>query len=96
MVRQNPPNGEPPLAETIAKYCGDVDIVLTEGFKRSPLPKIEVYRRECNADLLCRGRNHDPALIAVASDSPLQLDVPVYDIDDAAGLCKLIIEQYLR
>ena len=96
MVKQNPPDEEPLLAETISSYCGDLDIVLTEGFKRSSMPKIEVHRRERSSQLLCRGQEHDPTLIAVASDSLLQLDVPVYDINDAEGLCELIVDRFLR
>lgn len=94
MVKQNA-GDEPELAETIATYCTDVDIVLTEGFKRSSMPKIEVHRSECSATLLCRGDVHDPQLIAVASDEPLELDVPVYDINDAAGLCDLLVQRFL-
>lgn len=94
MVRQN--NGpEPDLTETIASYCSDVDIVLTEGFKRSHMPKIEVNRAERSEELLCRGEEHDPNLIAVASDRSLELDVPVYDINDVAGLCDLIVDRFL-
>ncbi len=95
MVKQNPQGQEPLLTDTIAAYCGDLDIVLTEGFKRSSMPKIEVHRRERSENLLCRGEEHDPSLFAVASDSPLELDVPVYDINDAAGLCDLIVERFL-
>ena len=95
MVRQNPPGQEPLLADTIASYCGDLDIVLTEGFKRSSMPKIEVHRKERSEQLLCRGAEHDPALFAVASDENLQLDVPVYHINDAVGLCDLIVARFL-
>ncbi|MBD1400128.1 molybdopterin-guanine dinucleotide biosynthesis protein B [Pelovirga terrestris] len=94
MVRQNG-DSEPVLDETVATYCRDVDIVLTEGFKRSSMPKIEVHRRERSATLLCRGERHDPTLFAVASDEPLKLDVPVFDINDAAGLCDLIDKRFL-
>jgi len=95
MVKQNPPEQELGPAETIAAYCGDLDIVLTEGFKRSSMPKIEVHRRERSATLLCRGEENDPTLVAVASDEPLVLDVPLYDINDAVGLCDLIVERFL-
>lgn len=95
MVKQSLLGVEPPLDEIIATYCGDLDILLTEGFKRSHLPKIEVHRRECGDKLLCRDTKYDSALIAVASDSPLSLDVPVYDINDAVGLCALIIKKFL-
>lgn len=72
----------PPVEELIATYFGDVDIVLTEGFKKSGLPKIEVHRRERSASLICRGEDYDPSLLAVASDEPLVLDVPVLDLND--------------
>jgi len=96
LVKQNRDGVEPSLAEAIAAYCGDLDIVLTEGFKKSSMPKIEVYRRERSARLLCRDEEHDPQLIAVASDSSLDIDVPVYDINDAVGLCDLIEQRFLQ
>lgn len=95
MVKQYQADHEPTLAETVASYCDDVDIVLTEGFKRSTMPKIEVHRQERSEKLLCRGEEHDPTLIAVASDSSLEVDVPLFDINDAKGLCDLIVKQYL-
>jgi molybdopterin-guanine dinucleotide biosynthesis protein MobB len=94
MVKRNP-GTEPVLLETIANFCADLDIVLTEGFKRSSMPKIEVHRRERSEKLLCRDEEYDPTLIAVASDRSLTLDVPVYDINDAGGLCDLIVERFL-
>ncbi len=96
MVRMNGGAGEPTLAETIERFCGDLDIVLTEGFKRSAMPKIEVHRKERSATLLCRGEEHDPTLLAVASDEALVLDVPVYDLNDATGLCDFIEGRFLR
>ena len=95
MVKQNRENVEPPLDETIAHYCSDMDIVLTEGFKRSPLPKIELHRQACGNELLCRGAMHDPTLIAVASDVELHLDVPLFDLNDEKALANFIIERFL-
>jgi molybdopterin-guanine dinucleotide biosynthesis protein MobB len=96
MVKKNHRDEEIPLAESIATYFDDVDIVLTEGFKRSTMPKIEVHRRERSHKLLCRGEEHDLSLFAVASDEPLELDVPVFDINDAKGLCNLIENRFLQ
>ena len=95
MIKQYPTEHEPTLAETVVTYCGDVDIVLTEGFKKSAMPKIEVHRMTRSEVLLCRHEEHDPNLIAVASDSQLEIDVPLYDINDATGLCDLIVERFL-
>lgn len=84
-------HAEPPtIEELIATYFGDVDLILTEGFKKSGLPKIEVHRRERSATLLCRGEQHDPSLIAVASDEALQLDVPVLDLNNPAQVADFV------
>lgn len=85
----------PPIQELIANYLNDVDIILTEGFKQSSLPKIEVHRREHNATLLYRGDNYDPTLIAVASDEQLELDVPLFDINDSRGIADFIEKVFL-
>ncbi|MBT0665159.1 molybdopterin-guanine dinucleotide biosynthesis protein B [Geobacter pelophilus] len=85
----------PPIRELIATYFKDVDIVLTEGFKQSDLPKIEVHRSERSSSLLCRGEQHDPTLLAVASDAPLELDVPVFDLNDAAAVAGFIVKRFL-
>jgi molybdopterin-guanine dinucleotide biosynthesis protein B/molybdopterin-guanine dinucleotide biosynthesis protein len=80
----------PPIETLIATYFADVDVVLTEGFKKSGLPKIEVHRAERSPTLLCRGEEHDPALLAVASDEPLDLDVPVLDLNNPAQVADFV------
>src|SRR5919202_5658085 len=47
---------EPTAEEVAERYMGDADVVVCEGFKRSALPKIEVYRRAAHAQ-----PPHDPA-----------------------------------
>ncbi|MBT1076341.1 bifunctional molybdenum cofactor guanylyltransferase MobA/molybdopterin-guanine dinucleotide biosynthesis adaptor protein MobB [Geobacter grbiciae] len=85
----------PSLDDLLATYFGDVDIVLTEGFKKSGLPKIEVHRMERSATLLCRGEEHDPTLVAVASDAALALDVPVFDLNNPAQLADFVERTFL-
>jgi molybdopterin-guanine dinucleotide biosynthesis protein MobB len=86
----------PPIEELIATYFGDVDLILTEGFKKSGLPKIEVHRRERSASLICRGEENDPSLIAVASDEPLELDVPVLDINNPAQVADFVEKHFIH
>ena len=71
MVKLNRDQKEPLFTEAVAAYCSDLDIVLTEGFKRSNMPEIEVHRLQRSECLLCRHEQYDPHLIAVASDSKL-------------------------
>jgi molybdopterin-guanine dinucleotide biosynthesis protein MobB len=86
----------PSLDELLATYFSDVDIVLTEGFKKSGLPKIEINRRERSATLICRGEEHDPTLIAVASDQSLEVDVPLLDLNDTSAIADFVEEKFLK
>ena len=85
----------PPVEELVAGYFNDVDIVLTEGFKKSSLPKIELHRRELGTELLCRGADHDQTLLAVASDEELSLDVPVLDLNNPQQVAAFIVQRFL-
>lgn len=80
---------EKTLAEIAAGIC-DVDLVLTEGFKREVAPKIEVSRSELGEDLVARSEE----LVAVVSDHPIQLDLPRFDLDNAAGIADFIVERF--
>lgn len=87
---------QPPEIEAlISEYFADVDIVLVEGFKRVGLPKIEVHRQEHGENLLCRGEIHDPALLAVATDSELQVDVPQLDLNNPAAVVDFLVAKLL-
>ena len=86
----------PPIEELLATYFNDVDIVLTEGFKKSSMQKIEINRQERSTTLLCRGEEYDPTLVAVASDAQLELDVPVLDLNDAVAVADFIEEKFLK
>jgi len=90
-------HAEPPaVEELIATYFSDMDLIVTEGFKKSGLPKIEVHRRERSTTLICRGEEHYPCLIAVASDEPLSLDVPVLDINNPAQVADFVESRFIR
>ena len=94
MVRQHLED-DPELTETIATYCKGLDIVITEGFKDSTMAKIEVHRKECGSALLSQNELHKSTIIAVASDEPLDMAIPVYDVNDFMGLSDFIVERFL-
>ncbi len=78
--------------EEIATLVGDVDIILTEGYKRGPAPKIEVSRRAVSTELLCTADE----LVAIASDQRFPLPVPQFALDDAGGLADLLEARFLQ
>ena len=79
---------EPDLDQLMARMA-PVDLLIVEGFKEYPYPKIEVHRPSVGKPLL---QLDDPNIIAVASDAPLGgLTVPVLDLADADGIANFII-----
>ena len=64
------------------------DVVLVEGFKHAPIPKIEIYRQEIGKPALYPDDAH---VIAVASDAPLATSLPQLDINDAAAVAKFVV-----
>ncbi len=79
------------LDEIAASITG-VDLILTEGFKRSDKPKIEVSRRARSNDLICRPEE----LIAIVADQPFDVGVPQFGLDDVAGLVNSLEEKFLK
>lgn len=81
------------LAEIRDRYVHDVDLILSEGYKRNDHPKIEVFRSVMNHELLCTRTDN---LLAIASDQPFDLGVPCVDINDVATLAEIIVQRFFR
>jgi molybdopterin-guanine dinucleotide biosynthesis protein B len=77
---------EPTLDDHLARLS-PCDLVLVEGYKREPIPKLEVHRAASGKPLLYPD---DPGIIAIASDEPLDTDLPQFDLDDADGVAAFI------
>src|SRR5574337_846467 len=66
---------EPPLAEQLAILL-PCDLVLIEGFKAAPVPKVEVHRPAHGKPPLFP---ENPHVVAVASDGPVDTALPILD-----------------
>lgn len=82
---------EMPLNE-IVPLMGEVDLVITEGYKRGDKPKIEVTRRDRGTTLLCQADE----LVCIMADYSVDLPVPQYSLDDAEGVVDLLEQLYLK
>ncbi|MBV2359042.1 molybdopterin-guanine dinucleotide biosynthesis protein B [Thalassococcus sp. CAU 1522] len=80
---------EPQLPDLLARLA-PADLVLIEGFKGAPHPKIEAFRAEAGHSLIAPG---DPTIRAVASDVPLELDRPVLDLDDTVAIADFVLAE---
>src|SRR5690242_16128040 len=80
-------DSEPSLGALLRKLA-PVDLVIVEGYKREPHPKLEVHRATVGAPLLA---SEDASIVAIASDEPLTTRVPVLDLDDVEGIVEVLI-----
>lgn len=81
---------EPGLPELL-KRLSPCDLVIVEGYKTQPIPKIEVHRRAGNTPLL---HPEDANVVAIATDEPLDTALPQLGLDDAEAVARFIV-QYL-
>ena len=75
------------LTDLLAKLS-PVDLVIIEGFKRHPHPKLEIYRAAVGKPLI---HPQDDCVVAIASDSALpQAQLPVLMLDDIEGIANVL------
>lgn len=80
-----------PTAADLIRQMSPVDLVLIEGFKREPHPKIEIHRPVVGKPLL---QPDDPCIVAVASDDLLPgLSVPRLDLNDVPAIADFILNR---
>lgn len=79
---------EPPFAE-ILSHIRSADLVLVEGYKRGPFPKIEARSsRSITQEPLSED---DPRIVAVAADGDMVTGaLPRFDINDITGIADFI------
>jgi molybdopterin-guanine dinucleotide biosynthesis protein B len=78
---------EPTMEELIGRVS-PCDLLLVEGFKRAAIPKLEVYREVTGEGPL---HPHDPHIVAVATDKPLEARVPVLDLNQPEAIGEFIL-----
>ncbi|MEO0774658.1 MAG: molybdopterin-guanine dinucleotide biosynthesis protein B [Pseudomonadota bacterium] len=80
---------EPALHDLLARLS-PVDLVLVEGYKRDDHPKVEAHRGETGNPLIAPG---DPTIKAVATDTDVQIDRPVFNLDDTNAIADFILAE---
>ncbi len=85
---------EIPLERIASLYFSDVDIVITEGYKKAGMPQIEVFRSSAHKKPIHSGDGQN-TLVAMVADIPVDLGVPCIDRNDVKGLADFIEERFL-
>jgi molybdopterin-guanine dinucleotide biosynthesis protein B len=80
------------LEEIRDKLIQDVDLILTEGYKKDVQPKIEVFREEKHKELLCTKEDN---LVGIVSNKTFDIGVSCFFLDDMKGLADYIERRFL-
>ena len=82
------------LDAAIARYArDDLDLLVVEGFKAEPLPKIEVARAALSTELLCL---NDRNLVATATDFDVSPAVPHFGLGDGPAIADFVAARISR
>ena len=79
---------EPSFDEQI-RHLSPCDLLLVEGFKFAPIPKLEVWREETGEPLL---HPNDPHIVAIAADGPVETRLPRLDLDRDDAIADFIVK----
>ena len=79
-----------PTLSMLLERLSPVDLVLIEGYKRDAHPKVEAHRASTGNPLIASG---DPTIRAVASDTSMVLDRPVFDLNDTVAVADFILSE---
>jgi molybdopterin-guanine dinucleotide biosynthesis protein B len=79
---------EPSFDEQV-KRISPCDLLLVEGFKFAPIPKLEVWRAETGEPLL---HPNDAHIVAIASDARIETKLPLLNLNDVDGVSHFILK----
>ena len=78
---------EPTLEEQIARM-GPCDLLLVEGFKFDPIPKLEIFRAANGKPTL---HPDDPHIVAIATDRPFESRLPQFGLNDYDAIAEFVL-----
>jgi molybdopterin-guanine dinucleotide biosynthesis protein B len=78
---------EPSFEAQLARLS-PCDLVIVEGFKHAPIPKLEVWRRVTGEPLL---HPNDPHIVAIATDARIETPLPRLELNDDASIASFIL-----
>jgi len=77
-----------PKFEDQLRHLSPCDLLIVEGFKYAPIPKLEVWRAETGEPLI---HPNDPHIVAVVSDQKVETRLPVLDLNDADAVAAFVL-----
>jgi len=90
LISEQPTVREPELGDLLTNLDrAHLDLILVEGFRHVPFPKIEIHRALTGKPMLHRD---DDSIIAIASDSEINTTLPWLDLNRPLDIAEFILE----
>ena len=90
LMVEEPVDGDVSLWDMLAHLDRNtLDLILVEGFRHEQFPKLELHRASLGKPLLFPD---DAAIIALASDTPVNTALPQFDLNDPATIAAFIVD----
>ena len=70
------------------RHFAEMDLVVTEGYKNGPFPKIALYRKASGKPLAVPAEN----CLAIVSDTVLEASCPVFPLDDPNPMAAFLVD----
>ncbi len=79
--------------DLIKKMSKDNDLIIVEGFKKSKIPKLEVYNSQRNKTILAKGNDSIVGIVCDKISAEVKgLGIPVFDFHETEKISNFIIE----
>ncbi len=92
LMTENPDGPEIDFPEIIAKL-DECDLIIVEGYKSQPIPKIEARRNESAPGAQLSAQ--DDRVLAIAADYALDDErLPVFELDDVSKIADFVIDRF--
>ena len=79
---------EPSFEEQV-RHFSPCDLLIVEGYKFAPIPKLEVWRAETGEALL---HPNDPHIVGIASDAKLETGLPIFDLNEPEKIAAFVLQ----
>jgi molybdopterin-guanine dinucleotide biosynthesis protein B len=77
--------------DELAPFLSGMDIIVAEGYKKENKPKVEIFRAEVHTQPICLD---DGNLIALVTETDLELSVPRFFPSDTRGLASFLVTHF--
>lgn len=82
------------LDQLVEKYYQDIDLVITEGYKKAAKTQVEVFQHGKKYDKpMYEGEDN---VIAILSDKPLDMNIPCLNWNDYITVADMVEEKLLK